>query len=225
MIDGPHRPQRRRSSDPRIDDILDMVRAFANDAPPAKLSFFTSPLASTAKPRSGMPSGCLPLAQKLRISDAGLSALVTDWLQGCYTAPSIEEALAWRSQLQAGETLLVQAGHAVDLNSVVFYAQDSEQAGLLGRAQDIENLEKQQRAQTLIAEESRSALVRAEAAYADASQRLVSVRREAAEAQTQAHGLQVETLRLSQLAEQARARSAQIDADLASHLAGSDTTD
>ncbi len=123
--------------------------------------------------------------------------------------------MAWRSQLQAGETLLVQAGHAVDLNSVVFYAQDSEQAGLLGRAQDIENLEKQQRAQTLIAEESRSALVRAEAAYADASQRLITVRREAAESQSRAHELQVETLRLSQLVEQTRARSEQINNDLA----------
>jgi chromosome segregation protein len=58
-------------------------------------------------------------------------------------------------------------------------------------------------------------LVRAEAAYADASQRLVAVRREAAESQSRAHELQVETLRLSQLAEQARVRSAQIAGDLA----------
>jgi chromosome segregation protein len=62
---------------------------------------------------------------------------------------------------------------------VSFYAQDSEQAGLLARQQEIENLEKQLRAQALIAEEARSALVRAEAAYTDASQRLVSARREA----------------------------------------------
>ena len=121
--------------------------------------------------------------------------------------------MAWRSQLQAGETLLVQAGHAVDLNSVVFYAQDSEQAGMLGRAQEIENLEKQLRAQTLISEESRSALVRAEAAYADASQRLITVRREASESQSRTHELQVETLRLSQLVAQTRARSEQINND------------
>jgi chromosome segregation protein len=51
---------------------------------------------------------------------------------------------------------------------------DSEQAGLLARAQEIENLDKQLRAQALIAEQARSALVRAEAAYAEAAQRLVS---------------------------------------------------
>ena len=86
---------------------------------------------------------------------------------------------------------------------------------MLARAQEIEHLEKELRAQALIAEESRTALVRAEAAYADASQRLVAARREATETQSRAHELQVETLRLTQLAEQTRARSAQIDGDLA----------
>ena len=194
---------------------LDMVRAFAVDAPPAKLSFFSPPLATQAAPRKGMPAGCKPLADLLRVHEAGLSALMADWLQGCYIAPNLEDALAWRSQLQAGETLLVQAGHAVDLNSVVFYAQDSEQAGLLGRAQEIEHLEKQWRAQTLISQESRSALVRAEAACADASQRLIGLRREASESQSSAHELQVETLRLSQWVAQTRARSEQIGHDLA----------
>ena len=194
---------------------LDMVRAFASDAPPAKLAFFNLPTAGNAATRSGLPAGCRALSQLLRVSDAGLSALLGDWLQGSYTAPSLDDALAWRSQLQAGEVLYVQSGHAVTAHSVSFYAQDSEQSGLLARAQEIENLEKQQRAQTLIAEESRTALVKAEAAYADASQRLVAARQEATSTQARSHELQVEVLRLSQLAEQARARSQQIEGDLA----------
>jgi chromosome segregation protein len=136
-------------------------------------------------------------------------------LQGCYTAASFEDALASRSQLQPGETIFVKTGHAVGAHSVSFYAPDSEQAGLLARAQEIENLEGLLRAQALISDESRSALVRAEAAYADASQRLVAVRREAGESQSRAHALQVETLRLTQLAQQMRERSAQIASDLA----------
>jgi chromosome segregation protein len=98
---------------------------------------------------------------------------------------------------------------------VSFYAPDSEQAGLLARAQEIENIDKQLKAQVLIAEQARSALIRAEAAYTDASQRLVSARREAAESRGRAHELQVEALRLTQLAEQTRARSEQIGVDLA----------
>ena len=194
---------------------LDMVKAFASDAPPAKLSFYTAPIATTTLARKGLPAACRPLSDLLRLSDAGLSALLTDWLQGYFTAPSIDDAMAWRDQLQGSECFVLQSGHAVGKHSVSFYAPDSEQAGLLARAQDIENFEKQLRAQTLIAEETRSASIRAEAAYADAAQRLVVVRQQASEALAKAHELQVETLRLTQWAEQTRVRSQQIGADLA----------
>ncbi|MEY3762084.1 MAG: Chromosome partition protein Smc, partial [Pseudomonadota bacterium] len=194
---------------------LDMVKAFASDVPPAKLSFYSPPNATQTSARKGLPAACRPLSDLLRLSDAGLSALLTDWLQGYFTAPSLEDAMAWRDQLQGAECFVVQTGHAVGKHSVSFYAPDSEQAGLLARAQDIENFEKQLRAQTLIAEETRSASVRAEAAYSDAAQRLVSARQEASEAQSKAHELQVETLRLSQWAEQTRARTEQIATDMA----------
>jgi chromosome segregation protein len=194
---------------------LDMVRGFlgsgGTDAPPAKLAFFSPPAAEQPAPAARLPR----LADLLRINDAGLNAVLSDWLHGCYTAPTLDEALAKRDQLQAGEAIYIPGGHAVTAHSVGFYAQDSEQSGLLARAQEIEHLDKELRAQALIAEESRTALVRAESAYADAAQRLTGVRREASEAQGRAHELQVEHLRLAQLVEQTRARSEQIGADLA----------
>ena len=190
---------------------LEMLRAFDSDAPPAKLAFLSPPAAAVPdKATSALPR----LADLLRVNDAGQRAVFADWLHGCYTAASFEDALAARAQLQPGELIFVKSGHAVGAYSVSFYAPDSEQAGLLARAQEIENLEKQLRAQSLIADEARSGLVRSEAAYAEASQRLVQSRREAAESQTRAHALQVESLRLTQAAEQMRQRSAQIDADL-----------
>ena len=190
---------------------LDMVRAFGNDAPPAKLAFYSPPAAGVPQGAAALPR----LSSLLRLNDAGLQALLTDWLHGCYTAQSFEEALAQRATLQPGEVIYVQSGHAVFSHSVNFYAPDSEQAGLLARQQEMENLERQLRAQALISEEARTALVRAEAAYADAAQRLVTARREAAETQSRAHELQVETLRMTQLAEQTRARSEQLATDLA----------
>ena len=191
---------------------LEMLRAFDSDAPPAKLAFYSPPAAGLP---DNSPSTLARLSDLLRVGDAGQRAVLTDWLHGCYTAASFEDALASRSQLQAGELIFVKSGHAVGVCSVSFYAPDSEQAGLLARAQEIENLEKQLRAQTLIAEEARTALIRSEAAYAEASQSLVLSRREAAESQSRAHELQVESLRLTQAAEQMRQRSAQIGADLA----------
>ncbi|MEP6588691.1 MAG: chromosome segregation protein SMC, partial [Polaromonas sp.] len=200
---------------------LDIVRGFAgtggrghSEGPPAKLSFYTPP--NAAPPGASNPALNLkPLADLLRLNDAGLSALLGEWLHGGYTAATLDDALAARERLQPGETIYVMSGHAVMPHSVSFYAPDSEQAGLLARAQEIENLEKSARAQLLISEEAKAALTRAEASYIEASQRLAAARREAAEGQNQSHALQVEVLRLSQLAEQARARSQQIQRDLA----------
>ncbi len=195
---------------------LDLVRAFASDAPAAKLTFY-SPAALTAAPVSAVAgvSSLPPLSSWLRITDPGQLAVLQDWLQGTYTRDTLEDALTSRSQLKAGESIFTQSGHAVSLYSVSFYAPDSEQAGLLARAQEINNLEKQLKGQNLIADESRLLLVRAEVAYSEATQALVVVRREAALAQTQAHAVQVETLRLSQLLEQVRSRHEQIAVDLA----------
>jgi chromosome segregation protein len=155
------------------------------------------------------------LSDLLRLSDAGLKALLNDWLEGVYTAANLDEALAGRGKLTHGEVIMTREGHAVSQFAVAFYAPDSEQAGMLARAQEIENLERQQRAQALIADETRSALVRSEAAYTEASLKLASVRREAGEAQTRTHQLQVELLQLAQLAEATQARSSQLDQELA----------
>ncbi|MDB5889712.1 MAG: smc [Polaromonas sp.] len=196
---------------------LDMVRGFAGadgeSAPPAKLSFY-SPPAAAVPARINTAINLKPLADLLRLNDAAQAALFGDWLHGCYTADKLDDALAARASLLAGEVIYARGGHAVTAHSVSFYAPDSEQAGLLARAQEIENLDKELRAQVLISDEARSASQRAEAAYADAAQRLSTARREATEGQSRAHELQVEVLRLTQLAEQTRARAEQIQADM-----------
>ncbi|MBT9489449.1 MAG: chromosome segregation protein SMC [Rubrivivax sp.] len=190
---------------------LDMVRAIATDAPPAKLAFYATPAAAISNTHRTLPR----LSDLLRLNDAGLAALLNDWLEGVYTAASLDEALAQRGQLTHGEVIVVREGHAVSQFAVSFYAPDSEQAGMLARAQDIENLDRQQRAQTLIADDARSASVRLEAAYTEASLRLATARREGAEAQTRAHQLQVELLRLTQQAEAANSRREQLAGELA----------
>ena len=197
---------------------LDIVRAFQTDVPPAKLAFYTPPSASHPLPQGpsqDSPTALPLLSSLLRLNDVAQKALLGDWLNGCFTAPNLDEALAKRASLAAGQVIYVPSGHAISAHSVSFYAQDNAQSGLLARAQEIDNLDKRSKAQHLIADEARHTLIRAEAAYSESSQRLVSIRAEATAAQASAHVLQVETLRLSQLAEQTRARSEQISGDLA----------
>ncbi len=200
---------------------LDMVRAFAADAPPAKLAFFAlqavAALPAAAAPRAqpGLPV----LAQLLRLGNdhdaVGLKALLGDWLEGVYTASSFDEALAARDRLSHGEVIVTREGHSVSQYAVSFYAADSEQAGMLARSQEIEKLGLQQRAQALMADEAKSASVRLEAAYTEASRRLASVRREAALAQDRAHALNVEWLRLSQQNQVTTSRREQLSEELA----------
>ncbi len=190
---------------------VETVRAFEHDAPPAKLAFYSVPSAPLANTHHTLPR----LSDLLRLGDAGLKALLNDWLEGVYTAESLDDALANRGKLTHGEVIMTRAGHAVSPFAVSFYAPDSEQAGMLARAQEIENLDKQLRAQALIVDDARSAVVRAEAAYTDGSQRLAVVRRDASEQQGRAHQLQVETLRLAQQAEQTHSRRTQIEGELA----------
>ncbi len=189
---------------------LDTVRAFATDAPPAKLAFYAAPQAAIANTHQTLPR----LSDLLRLSDAGLKALLNDWLEGVYTAATLDEALANRGKLTHGEVIMTRDGHAVSQFAVSFYAPDSEQAGMLARAQEIENLERGQRAQALIAEDLRGQSVQLEAAYTEAAQREQVARREAAEAQDRTHALHVEVLRLAQQAQAAAERGQQLAGEL-----------
>ncbi len=193
---------------------LETVKAFALDPPPAKLVFYTSSEIASRGELRPAPAGLQRLVDALRLGDAGLAAVLGDWLAEVYTAPDLDAALAARAQLGPGALIVTPAGHAVGRHAVGFHAPDSAQAGLLARAKEIENLERETRAQGLIADTARLASNRAEAAHADASQRLAGARREAGELQTRAHQLQVEWVRLSQLAEAAGARHAQLDGEL-----------
>ncbi|MBW8758656.1 MAG: chromosome segregation protein SMC, partial [Burkholderiales bacterium] len=190
---------------------LDMVRSFVGDAPPAKLAFYSTPGSAISNTHRTLPR----LSDLLKLNDAGLQALLNDWLEGVYTAASMDDALAQRGQLTHGEIIMTREGHAVSQFAVAFYAPDSEQAGMLARAQEIEQLERESKAQALITDESRAALIRLEASYTDAAQRLQSVRREASDAQTRAHELHVELLRLSSQAEAATTRRTQLEDELA----------
>ena len=192
---------------------IERLAAFANDAPDAKLTFYTLPQAPSSASKAAY--GLKPLADYLRLHDAALAGLLGDWLCRVYTAPDLQQALAKRGELAAGELIYTPQGHSVGAHSLHFYAQDSEQEGLLARAQELEQLEKQLRAQKMIVETAQASLQRASHAYNDAMGRLSSLRAAAQAAVAKVHELQIEAMRLAQLAEQTGARAGQIDADLA----------
>ncbi|WP_321853843.1 chromosome segregation protein SMC [Paraburkholderia tropica] len=190
---------------------LDWVKAFATDAPPAKLAFYAPPLAGQT---ASVPAGLTPLLSLVRIDDAGLRAVLNEWLGTTFVANDLAEALAQRAQLPEGGAFVVKAGHSVSRVGVQLYAADSEQAGMLARQQEIENLTRQVRAQALLADEARSAVVRAEAAHTQAAQVLGEARQQADRATQRVHALQMDVLKLTQAHERYTARSTQIREEL-----------
>jgi len=191
---------------------LDWAKAFADDAPPARLAFYQLP---PAAPAPQVPAGLTPLSSLLKVTDPDLRTLLTGWLRDAYTATDLGQALAARATLPAGAVLVVRQGHVVDAHGVRFYAPDSEQAGLLARQQEIENLQREIKAAQLIADQSRAAVARSEAAWQQVSQALGPARQRVAEVTRRLHDIQLEHSRLQQQAEQSGERAARLHEDLA----------
>ena len=143
---------------------------------------------------------------KVHCHDASLAALLGHWLAGAYTAEHLSQAFAARSQYQLsqGEFIYTQEGHSVGAQSVMLYAPDDEQSGVLERAQKIENLDKQLKAQQLMREESDQSLLRTQASYGKTLKDLEQARLQTLQAQKLAHDTQVESLGLAQLFDQTR---------------------
>ncbi|MFW7340045.1 chromosome segregation protein SMC [Pollutimonas sp. H1-120] len=191
---------------------LEHASAFVGDAPPARLAFYQLPVAAAAAPPvQGMTS----LASLLRISDPDLRTLLNDWLAQVYVCADVGKALAMRNELPEGGLYVVKEGHLVDRHSVRFYAPDSEQAGMLARQQEIENLRRDLKARQLIADQALAAVAGAESAWQQVSQSQGPARQRVAELTRRLHDVQLEYSRLKQQAEQSGERAARIRSDLA----------
>ncbi len=199
---------------------LESVQSFDQDPPPVKVVFHELPHAKTVSSDSKLSR----LMDKIHCTDSAMNALLSNWLKGAYTAESLSQAFSVRSQfgLSESEWIYTSKGHVVGAQSILFYAADHEQAGVLERAQLIENLDKQLKAQQLMLEQAQGDLVRSEAAYARATQDLEGARTQTMAAQKKAHDVQVESIAVAQLMDQTRQRSEQIMSDLEENTSSSD---
>ncbi len=191
---------------------LDWAKAFFNDAPPAKLAFYSQKVIGSA-PEAVL--GLTPLFNLLQLNDAGVRSLMQDWLHQVYIAEDLTSAFVDSAKLPAGACFITRQGHIISQSSVRFYAADSEQDGVLGRQQEIDNIGKQCRAQQLLADEGKTRAVRAESAYTVAAQTLQELRQRVSGLTQTVHGLQIDYMKLAEVQERFNQRSTQIMTDLA----------
>ena len=192
---------------------IDWAKAFFSDAPPAKLALFAPSTATPPAPAD--VAGLRPFLNLLKLNDPGLRGVLQDWLHNVYSADDAAEAFAERAKLPAGGYFVTRQGHVIAPGSVRFYAADSEQDGMLGRQQEIDNITKQLRAQQMLADEARARAVRADAAVSNLTRQLSEYRAKSQSLTQAVHTLQLDVVKLSEVEARFNQRSKQLEADLA----------
>jgi chromosome segregation protein len=191
-------------------DLAEAIR-LAQDAPPSRLAFYSAQSVTNSDSAS---AGLTSLMSRVQIKDSAIKTVVQEWLGHVYIADHLEDAMRRRDQLPQGGVLVVKEGHIVSRVSLQLYAEDSEQAGLLARSQEIENLDLQLKAQQLILDEAQSSASQTQYAYQQAHQQAQEARQTAEQAVREAHNLEVERLQLAQADEKYRTRAEQINHEL-----------
>jgi chromosome segregation protein len=222
---------RERTSALQVSNI-EWAKHFFNDAPPAKLALFAPMTAAPAAPAPAAPSPAgagldvaaaagasgaklRPFLDLLKLNDPGLRGVLQDWLHNAFYADDNAAAFAARGQLPAGGCFVTKQGHIISQSSVRFYAADDEQAGMLGRQHEIDNITKQLRAQSMLAEEARARAVRADAAVSNHTRQVAELRQKIQSLTASVHTLQLEVVKLSEVQARFNQRSNQIETDLA----------
>ncbi|MCX7628132.1 MAG: chromosome segregation protein SMC [Methylophilaceae bacterium] len=117
-----------------MDDSVGSVRL---ENPPAPVVLC---MAATAEAAVPLRHDWVPLARKVALLSANVSAIIQDWLAGVYIAESHDEALAKRNALAPGELLVCPRGHIVSRTSVQLYAPSSVLDGILERQRELDML-------------------------------------------------------------------------------------
>ena len=203
---------------------VQQVAAMLQEAPPGKVGLFLTDLPAGAAPLPARPAGRLvPLASLVRCQDARLKPIMAEWLDGFFSAESTEAAFAGRGQLPPGGRFVVREGHAIGRFDVVLFAMDSEGEGVLARQQELQNLERELRAQQLLGDEARQQAERIDAMATQLAEQVRAARDASARAVRRVSTATIEHERLAQAVrsrEESRQRLSEEIEELALRQAG-----
>ena len=203
---------------------VQQVVAMLQETPPGKVGLFLTDLPAGAAPLPARPAGRLvPLASLVRCQDARLKPIMAEWLDGFFSAESTEAAFAGRGQLPPGGRFVVREGHAIGRFDVVLFAMDSEGEGVLARQQELQNLERELRAQQLLGDEARQQAERIDAMATQLAEQVRAARDASARAVRRVSTATIEHERLAQAVrsrEESRQRLSEEIEELALRQAG-----
>jgi len=176
---------------------LESVLTFVDQKPPGRVAWFEHN-SQNESIKSPPISQFTPFASRVKVKDLGLSEVLNEWLNNIFVMDTVSEALSKRKDLPNGGIFVTKSGHIVSRVGVQVYAEDNEQSGLIARAKEIEDLEKQLKSDLMMIEEAQLEHGFAKSNYQAAYAQAQEDRLYAQQTVKDAHRFEVETMQLRQ---------------------------
>jgi chromosome segregation protein len=197
---------------------LETTHDWEDDLPPGKWALFEpGGQSARSEPGTEMPrdkEGWTSLSQYLVCDNAGIKAVLDEWLSGVFVGEGVREGLLQRTKLSSREVLVTREGHIFTRHSLTYYAPDSQLHGVLARQREIARIKIEADALRVSLSVEKSALETAEETCHELESSLSRLRYDTGQLQQQHHDAQMQALKLTQLGERASQRHSQIDNEL-----------
>jgi chromosome segregation protein len=196
---------------------LEIVQDWIEDSPPGKWTLFETKVSAEQQLNDETLHGkedWKSLEWYLTCEDTGIKSVLKEWLRGIFVVESIQDGLLQRTKLAPGEMFVTREGHFFTQHSLTYYAPDSQLHGVLARQREITQIktDAEELGTSLTKQKSRLVIVEKDCNKLGA---LISqLRIDSEELQQRHHDLQMQALKLTQLAEQSGQRGDQILVEL-----------
>jgi chromosome segregation protein len=194
-------------------DLAALADALA-DAPPGSQAFLLA-MAGADGPIVAQAGIGEPLAGKVDVLDPALEPILEAWLAGMEAVEDLAPWLVRHGELPPGVALVNRQGQILTRGLLCHHAPDARTHGVMERQGEIDALAQEQarrEEELALAHEGQLA---AEAQAHEIQEQMAELRRQGQALQQQAHGEQVELLKLGQARHRALERREQIERDLA----------
>jgi chromosome segregation protein len=198
-------------------ECLESVQDWIEDSPPGKWTLFETKVSEEQQLNDETSHGkedWKSLEWYLTCKNTGIKSVLKEWLRGIFVVESIQDGLLQRTKLAPGEMLVTREGHFFTQHSLTYYAPDSQLHGVLARQREITQIktDAEELGTSLTKQKSKLAVVEEDCNKLGV---LISqLRLDSEELQHRHHDLQMQALKLTQLAEQSGQRSDQILVEL-----------
>ena len=197
---------------------LEVVQDWIEDSPPGKWTLFETKVPTERQLKDKMLHGkedWKSLEWYLTCENVGIKSVLKEWLKGIFVVESIQDGLLQRAKLAPGEMLVTREGHFFTQRSLTYYAPDSQLHGVLARQREITQIKNDSEKLGDSLAKQKSRLVSVEEDCNKHGALISQLRLDSEKLQHHHHNLQMQALKLTQLAEQSGQRGNQILVELA----------